>query len=76
MSLDLKKLIIALLLDLSKAFDTVDYKLILEKLAYYNFSFEQCELNTKLSYLSNLFNKVKYQNCTSDRKPVYLKVRY
>ena len=48
-SLDLKKLIIALFLDLSKDFDTVDHKLLLEELAYYNFS------SNSISLIKNYF---------------------
>lgn len=54
---DLKKFIIALFLDLSKAFDTVQNQLIIEKLVFYNFSNNSIELIK--NYLSNRFNIVK-----------------
>jgi hypothetical protein len=66
LSLDAKENIIAIFLDLSKAFDTVNHTLLLEKLYYYNFSSNA--INLIKHYLSNRFMLTKFGKCFSDAK--------
>lgn len=59
-SLDSKESVIAIFLDLSKAFDTINHKILLSKLAYYGVrgvGYEWME-----SYLSNRYQYVNYDN--------------
>jgi retron-type reverse transcriptase len=66
LSLDAKENIIAIFLDLSKAFDTVNHSLLLEKLYYYNFSSNA--INLIKHYLSNRFMLTKFGKCFSEAK--------
>ena len=53
----------AVFLDLRKAFDLVDHKILIEKLKCYNFSALSVDLMN--SYLSNRSQLVKYNDCQS-----------
>jgi len=55
-------------MDLSKAFDTIDHRTLLKKLAKYNFSTESIELVA--SYLSGRQQMVGYQGVFSDLRPL------
>ena len=66
LSLDKKKYVIGLFLDLSKAFDTVNHCLLLKKLYHYNFSINT--INLIENYLSNRYNIVKSENFYSEKK--------
>ena len=67
-SLDLGEDIIALLLDLSKAFDTVDHSILLKKLHYLNFHPNLIKLIE--SYLSNRSIKVNINGTLSESRPL------
>ena len=71
-SLDNKDNVIVVLLDLSKAFDTVDHVLMLHKLAFYGFSPESVALVK--DYLSNRFNITKFGDCSSSPKLVRVSI--
>ena len=58
--------VIALFLDLSKAFDTVDHKILLNKLAYY--------ISLIKSYLEKRSIKVKVNDSLSENLPIYVGV--
>ena len=58
--------IIAAFLDLAKAFDTVNHKILLEKLDHYGIRGNALQLLT--SYLSDRFQNVKIQECISPYK--------
>ena len=58
--------LIAVFLDLSKAFDTVDHQLLIRKLEIYNFS--TAAISLIKDYLSNRFSIVKFQNFKSKQK--------
>jgi len=64
-SLDISQNAIAVFLDLSKAFDTIDHELLLLKLHYYNFS--QDSLNLLKNYLSNRYTITKFGGCFSKK---------
>jgi retron-type reverse transcriptase len=66
LSLDIKHNVIAILLDFSKAFDTVDHSLLLKKLFFYNFSRKSIRLIK--SYLSKRFTITKFNRSYSSRK--------
>ena len=68
--LDDRKFIIAIFLDLSKAFDTIDHELFLLKLGYYGFS--QGAILIIKSYLSNRFCITIFDGARS--RPEALKV--
>ena len=55
---------VALFLDLSKAFDTLDFDILLTKLQYYELSYNALDLIK--SYLLNHFQRVKYKNTQSN----------
>lgn len=55
-------------LDLSKAFDTVDHEILLEKLFYYGIN--GIEHNWFKSYLSNRNQFVHLNDCSSDLLPI------
>lgn len=61
--LDRKKLVAMILLDFSKAFDTINHSLLSAKLKYYGFS--QTALTFISSYLSDRFQRVKAGNTIS-----------
>ena len=69
-ALDDRKYIIAIFLDLSKAFDTIDHELFLLKLGYYGFS--QVAILLIKSYLSNRFCITTFDGARS--RPEALKV--
>ena len=66
----LKKHVIGIFRYLSKAFDTIDHKILLHKL--YNYGIRGIALNLIESYLSNRFQSVKIDDEKSDK----LQVRY
>ena len=66
--LDLGLDVIALFLDLSKAFDTVDHEILLDKLVYYNFHPNLISLIR--NYLKNRSIKVKVNDSLSERIPI------
>ena len=63
-----KHLPIGIFLDLSKAFDTVNHKILLQKLKFYGVC--NNELNWFKSYLSNRSQYVTIDNYKSDLKPI------
>ena len=63
-----KELSAALLLDLSAAFDIVDHRILLQKLAAYNFSEDSVEWFN--SYLSNRKQTVQVESKFSDPEPL------
>ena len=65
---DKKMNTILVLLDFSKAFDTVNHDLLLAKLQYYGYSNESCMLIK--SYLTNRFQSVCCNNTFSDRAAI------
>lgn len=62
-NLDQGKLPIAIFLDLSKAFDTIDHSILIHKLEYYGI--RGTSLNWFKSYLSNRQQYVQFNDCTS-----------
>ena len=66
LNLDQKKYVIAVFLDLSKAFDTVDHVLLLEKLRYYGFGRDSLDIIR--SYLANRFSVVNFGNKLSKKE--------
>eukprot|EP00914_Ancora_sagittata_P002405 GHVO01005317.1.p1 GENE.GHVO01005317.1~~GHVO01005317.1.p1 ORF type:complete len:374 (+),score=-11.49 GHVO01005317.1:285-1406(+) len=67
-SLDSKKHVLGLFLDLKKAFDTVDYSILLQKLTHYGIRGNA--LNLLKSYLSNRKQSVKFKSKISSVLPV------
>ena len=67
-SLDSKKEVISMFLDLSKAFDTVDHQLLIHKLKFYNFKSPLIKLIE--NYLTNRTMRVKINNTMSKKKSV------
>ena len=63
-----KKMVGLLFVDFSKAFDLVDHKIILQKLAEYNF--HDSSLAWFTSYLSDRKQIVKVNGCTSEECPI------
>ena len=55
---------VALFLDLSKAFDTLDFDILLTNLQYYGLSYNALDLIK--SYLLHCFQRVKYKNTQSN----------
>ena len=66
LNLDAKKHVIAIFLDLSKAYDTVDHELLLAKLSYYGFGRDAIDLIK--NYLSNRFSIVYFGNKLSKKE--------
>ena len=66
--LDDKKTPISIFLDLSKAFDTINHQILLDKLEYYGL--DSVSLNWFRSYLSNRFQTVYINDVNSIRKPI------
>jgi hypothetical protein len=60
-----KKNVLAILLDLSKAFDTVDHSISIAKLKKYSFSTNSLALIK--NYLSNRYSITKFKDCFSDK---------
>lgn len=69
LSLDQNKISILVLLDFSKAFDSVIHKLLLEKLRTL-FRFSRLSCNLMNSYLSNRFQSVLFNNKMSSEKSI------
>ena len=65
-NLDAKKKVIAIFLDLSKAFDTVDHELLLVKLKYYGFG--RIALDLLRSYLSERYSIVHFNGKLSKKE--------
>ena len=63
-----KESVLSIFLDLSKAFNTIDYDTLLCKLEYYEF--RGVDLDWFRSYLKNRKQFVKYQSCDSEYKNV------
>jgi hypothetical protein len=63
--MDNNKVPLNVYLDLSKAFDTIDHSILLDKLKYYGFS--QNSLKLMRSYISNRQQCVLYNDAYSDR---------
>ena len=61
--MDKNKVPLSIFIDLSKAFDTLDHKILLEKLKYYGV--EGTALSWFESYLSNRKQKVNYDGTLS-----------
>lgn len=59
---------IAIFMDLSKAFDTLNHEILLQKLQHYGLS--ASALSLMKSYLSNRVQYVKFQNFTSSHLPL------
>jgi hypothetical protein len=64
--LDSNKKLVAVFLDLSKAFDTINHQILLHKLKLYNFSPDAIALIG--DYLTDRFNIVKIDDYQSDKK--------
>ena len=60
--------VVSVFLDLSKAFDTVDHTLLINKLERYNFSIKSILLIK--NYLSNRSVRVCVNGCLSEKKPL------
>lgn len=64
MQLDKKKIPLAIFLDLSKAFDTIDHSILIHKLKYYGF--QETPLNWFISYLTNRSQYVQFnEQCST-----------
>lgn len=61
--LDTKNKVFGYFYDMSKAFDTISHKVLLEKLYFYGF--DQSSVNLIKSYLSNRQQAVSFDNCLS-----------
>ena len=62
----------AIFLDLAKAFDSVNHKILLAKLNKYGI--RGIALQLYESYLSNRWQYVKLQDIESDRQPIYIDI--
>ena len=63
-----RKTPISIYIDLSKAFDTIDHKVLLYKLSYYGF--DQLSMKLCESYLAERKQFVSFNNTTSDYETV------
>ena len=68
-SLDNRKLPISIFLDLSKAFDTLDYEILLYKLHHYGI--RNSTLNWFWSYLTNRTQYIEIDGITSNSRPLF-----
>ena len=66
--LDNKKTPLAIFIDLSKAFDTIDHAILLEKLKYYGI--QGTALKWFTSYLSHRTQFVQYKDQTSSKSEI------
>jgi hypothetical protein len=71
-ALENKELVISVILDLSKAFDTVDHKILSKKM--YHYGFGESAINWLNSYLTGRGQRVKISSELSDKLPVTLGV--
>ena len=71
-ALNKKEMSVALFVDLSKAFDTVNHRILLKKLEMYGVRGKALDLFT--SYLSNRKHVTRIADCTSSPKPINLSV--
>ena len=69
LSLDQGQIVSAIITDLSRAFDSIPYKLFVSKLHDYGLSMSACEL--MFNYYSNRKQRVKMGNSTSEWQSVY-----
>ena len=67
-NLDQGKLPLAIFLDLSKAFDTIDHSILIHKLHYYGI--QGTALNWFKSYLYNRKQYVQFNNCNSSHSAI------
>ena len=67
-NLDEGKLPLAIFLDLSKAFDTIDHSILIHKLRYYGI--QGTSLNWFKSYLHNRKQFVQFNNCNSSQSTI------
>ena len=67
-SLDRSNFIISIFLDLSKAFDTVDHKLLLKKFKFYNF--DPSLINLLSNYLNERFIRVNIEGNLSKSEQI------
>ena len=71
-NLDTKNAIAAILMDLSKGFDTINHSLILDKLEAYGFSMASLKLLP--SYLCNRFQRTSVNASVSDWKEIKTRI--
>ena len=67
-TLDNKMIALCIMVDFTKAFDTVRHDILLNKLQFYGI--RGCVLRWFASYLDNRYQKVKYDNTTSEKAKI------
>jgi len=67
-ALDKNEYAISIFIDLSKAFDTIDYSILLKKL--YHYEFRDQAYNIIHSYLTDRLQYVSHDNVTSSMLPI------
>ena len=67
-AIDNNEYCIGIFIDLSKAFDTLNHTILLEKLNYYGI--RGCANNLIKNYLQNREQYVQFNNCTSSKKSI------